>query len=193
VHTASNRFGALLALAMTPVIAALLAGCAVDLGESGGWFQKKFDIAGQAGGYSYSDLGESKKQAPITANQMVDSSGACPPLSAPQPAAVAAGPGVIPAAPPQADSLLGGGIALGMSECDVVYRAGQANSVQLGKNLNGDRTAVLTYNSGPRPGIYRFERGALMEMDRVAEPTPPPAPAQAAKKKPVKSKQAAKD
>lgn len=78
-----------------------------------------------------------------------------------------------------------------MTECDVVYRAGTPNSVQLGKNPNGDRTAVLTYNAGPRPGIYRFERGELMQMDRVAEPAPAPA---VAKKKPVKtSKQAARD
>ena len=42
---------------------------------------------------------------------------------------------------------MGGGIALGMSECDVVFRAGQPTAVQIGKNPNGDRTAVLTYSS----------------------------------------------
>ena len=68
-----------------------------------------------------------------------------------------------------------------MSECDVVYRAGQPTAVQLGKNPNGDRTAVLTFSGGPRSGIYRFERGRLMEMDRVEEP--PPAP-EVVKKKP---------
>ena len=72
-----------------------------------------------------------------------------------------------------------------MSECEVVWRAGAPNNVQLGNNPNGDRTAVLTFDSGPRPGIYRFERGRLMEMDGVA---PPPAPPQVAKKKPVKPK-----
>jgi hypothetical protein len=88
-------------------------------------------------------------------------------------------------AAPDANSLLGGGIALGMSECDVVYRAGQPNGIQLGRNPNGDRTAVLSYGSGPRPGVYHFEGGRLMQMDRVAEPAPPPE--QAKKKKPVKS------
>ena len=49
---------------------------------------------------------------------------------------------------------------------------------------NGERTAVLTYNGGPRPGIYRFERGQLAEMDRVAVPAPAPLPV---KKKSAKS------
>ncbi|HEY2527446.1 MAG TPA: hypothetical protein VGJ20_05745 [Xanthobacteraceae bacterium] len=83
---------------------------------------------------------------------------------------------------PEADSLLGGGIALSMSECEVVYRAGTPTSVQLGQNPNGDRTAVLTFNAGPRPGIYRFEGGRLMGMDRVETPAPPVV----AKKKAVK-------
>jgi hypothetical protein len=183
-----NRCGALTVLALT----AALGGCAnVDLGEGGGWFSKPIDLVGRSAGYSYSDVGgDTKKQRAIGANELVDGNGACPPQPAPQAAPAAVGPGVVPPAPPVTESLLGGGVALGMSECDVVYRAGQPNSVQLGKNPNGDRTAVLTYNSGPRPGIYQFERGALMAMDRVAEPQPP---AQAAKKKPAKSKQAAKE
>jgi hypothetical protein len=75
-----------------------------------------------------------------------------------------------------------------MSECEVVSRAGAPASVQIGQAPNGDRTAVLTYNSGPRPGIYRFERGHLMQLDRVDVPAPPP---QTAKKKPVKPKRQA--
>jgi hypothetical protein len=47
----------------------------------------------------------------------------------------------------------------------------------LGKNPNGDRTAVFTVQAGPRPGIYHFERGALMEMDSVQVATPPQQPA----------------
>jgi hypothetical protein len=65
----------------------------------------------------------------------------------------------------------------------VVSRAGAPNSVQLGRNPNGDRTAVLSYQSGPRPGVYHFERGRLMQMDRVEVAEPPPA-----KKKPAKTK-----
>jgi hypothetical protein len=74
-----------------------------------------------------------------------------------------------------------------MTECQVVARAGPPNSVQLGNNPNGDRTAIISYQSGPRPGIYHFERGRLMQMDRV-EVAPPP---QQAKKKPAKAKKPA--
>ncbi len=169
-------------------MAVVLGGCArVDF-DAGGWFQKRLDIFGRKGGYTYSELGEAKKQQrPITPNDLVDANGACPPPAAPQAAPAAGGPGA--AAPaPAPDSLMGGGIAVGMTECEVVARAGAPNSVQLGKNPNGDRTAVLTFNAGPRPGIYHFERGQLMDMDRVPEPPP------VAKKKPAKStKQAVKD
>jgi hypothetical protein len=43
----------------------------------------------------------------------------------------------------------------------------------------------LTFNSGPRPGVYRFIAGRLKEMDRVEGPPPAPEPA---KKKSAKSK-----
>jgi hypothetical protein len=75
-----------------------------------------------------------------------------------------------------------------MTECEVVTRAGPPNSVQLGRNPNGDRTMVLSYQSGPRPGIYHFERGRLMQMDRVEVAQPAPQPA---KKKPAKTKKTA--
>ena len=50
------------------------------------------------------------------------------------------------------------------------------------QNPNGDRTAILSYQSGPRPGVYHFERGRLMQMDRVEVAPPPP------QKKPAKTK-----
>ena len=73
-----------------------------------------------------------------------------------------------------------------MSECDVVARLGQPTAVNLGRNANGLRSAVLTFQTGPRPGIYRFNNGRLAEMDRVE--VPPPAPEKkTTKKKPAKS------
>jgi hypothetical protein len=91
--------------------------------------------------------------------------------------------------------LLSGGIALGMSECDVVFRAGVPSAVEIGNAPNGDRTAVVTFNNGPRAGIYHFQAGALIEVER-SQTTP--APTQSAKKKPAappkaSSKQAAKE
>jgi hypothetical protein len=173
--------GVLAALAMS----AALDGCAnVDFDSQQAWFAKPVDLFGRNSGYTYSELQQTKQQQRVIGtNDLVDANGACPApvVQQQQPA-----PGAQDAAAPaDTSSLLGTGVALGMSECDVVWRAGQPNSVQLGNAPNGDRTAVLTYDTGPRPGIYRFERGALMQMDRV-EVAPPPV-AQATKKKPVKS------
>jgi hypothetical protein len=170
-------------------VAVALSGCAdVDTNKDS-WFAKPFQFVSRNGGYSFSELQETKDHAKMMgSNDLVDSNGACPapaaqPVPAAQPAPAAA-PGNQPAPPPAADanSLLGGGIALGMSECDIVSRAGAPNSVQLGNNPNGDRTAVLTFSAGPRPGIYHFERGALMEIEGVPAP---PAPPKVAKKKPA--------
>jgi hypothetical protein len=167
-------------------IAVALSGCAsADVDLSQPWFAKPLDVLGKKGGYTFSELQETRqRQRPITASDLVNSNGTCPATMVPQAPAAAPNQAAAPVAPPDTASLLGGGIALGMAECDVVFRAGQPTSVQLGTNPNGDRTAVLTYDSGPRPGVYRFERGELMQMDRVAVQAPPP---QAEKKKSAKS------
>jgi hypothetical protein len=176
------------------VLAAALCGCAnVDFDNTQAWFAKPLDVAGRnAGGYTFSELAETKqRQHPITANDLVDGNGACPAAAAPPAPPQAQASPAAPATPAPgatAESLLGGGVALGMSECDVVARAGAPSQVQLGKNPNGDRTAVLTFNAGPRAGIYRFEHGELMTMDRVATPAPPPQVAKKeTKKKAAKS------
>ena len=167
-----KRSGAFAAL----MLAVALSGCAnpdvLDSNER--WFSRSFDFSGRNGGYTFSELKDtSERSRPVDANDLVSPNGACPPRPAPvAPAApAAAGPGVMPnGAPPDAagPTLLGAPIALGMTECDVVDRAGAPSAVQVGSNPNGDRTALVTYNGGPRPGIYHFERGRLMEMDRGA-------------------------
>ncbi len=179
VQFRSNSCGLFAALAT----ALALAGCAdVDWSSPQAWFAKPID--GHKGGYTFSELQESRQQQrPITPNELVNSNGSCPPPAA------APAPGQ--AAAPAADTtgLLGGGVALGMSECDVVFRAGQPSSVQIGTLPNGDRTAVLTFDSGPRAGIYHFQRGALREMDSVPMAAAPP---QAVKKKPARAAKAGK-
>jgi hypothetical protein len=77
-----------------------------------------------------------------------------------------------------------GGIALGMTECEVVQRAGRPEKVDVGAD-GGNRTAVLTYPQGERAGIYRFSGGRLQIMDRVAEAAKPAKPVKPAKKKPA--------
>jgi hypothetical protein len=174
----SHRFkqpGAFAAL----TLAVALSGCAsADVFDSNErWFSRSFDLAGRNGGYTFSELKDTgERNRPLDANSLVSPNGACPPPLAPV-APAAAGPGVMPnGAPPDAaaPSLLGAPIALGMTECAVVDRAGAPSAVQIGSNPNGDRTALVTYNSGPRPGIYHFERGRLMEMDRGAVAAPEP-------------------
>lgn len=169
-----------------------LAGCGSDVSQP--WFAKPFDIGGRSAGYSFSELSETKKQQrTVTSADLVDANGSCPTApaaAAPALAPVAGGPPGPPGVPGgDASSLVtDGGIGLGMTECEVVSRAGQPASVQIGSTPGGDRTAALTFSASPRAGIYRFVRGELTEMDAVAVPAPPP---QVAKKKPAKPKTAA--
>jgi len=102
---------------------------------------------------------------------------------APMPAAVPArlepGPGLAPAAPPVL-----GGVALGMTECQAVRRAGLPSNVSIGVGDSNERKVVLTYLGGTWPGIYTFQSGRLKEIARAPEPPKP--------EKPVKKKSKAK-
>lgn len=129
------------------------------------------------------DFGTSGPAAP---EDYVDASGACagaPPVPAQaQDSAVGTPPAgdlgshAVPGAP------IAGGIALGMTECQVVQRAGQPGNIQISVDANNDRATVLTYLSGTWPGIYRFSAGRLKEVERVTTPEQPK-PAKPAKKK----------
>jgi hypothetical protein len=149
------------------IIAFSISGCVDDTAK---WFAKPLNPFGNNIGYTYSSLGETKRDRSITSNDLVDANGACPNYVAPAPSA-SANLRDSQAAAPDAASLLGGGVALGMSECDVVARLGQPTAVNLGRNANGLRSAALTFRTGPRPGIYRFDNGRLSEMDRVEVPS----------------------
>ena len=52
--------------------------------------------------------------------------------------------------------VVAGGIALGMTECQTVQRAGTPSNVAISAGEKGERKVVLTYLSGPWPGIYTF-------------------------------------
>ena len=101
--------------------------------------------------------------AKTTPEDYVDANGAC--ASAPAAAAETATPGSN-AAPPST-----GGVGLGMTECQIVQRAGQPNTVDIGAENNA-RKAVLTYAGGTWPGIYTFVDGRLKVVDRIATPEP---------------------
>jgi hypothetical protein len=128
---------------------------------------------------------------PASAEELVDGSGRC----ASQAVAASSDPAVgslagdlagAAAPAPVEQALAPGGVALGMTECQVVSRAGQAGQVDIGANERGDRKVVLTYLSGPWPGIYTFTAGRLTVVDRVAQPEPP----KPARKKPRSPKTA---
>ena len=77
-----------------------------------------------------------------------------------------------------------GGIALGMTECQAVQRAGVPTNVAIIAGDKGERRAVLTFLSGPWPGIYTFADGRLKVIDRAPEqPKPAGAPAKKTPKK----------
>ena len=82
------------------------------------------------------------------------------------------------------------GVALSMTECQVVQLAGYTDRVEIGADPLGRRMVTLTYMTGERPGIYRFADGRLVSMERVEGPPAPKKPQPARKTKTAKSKQA---
>jgi hypothetical protein len=107
---------------------------------------------------------------PVRAEDLVAADGQCAPLPgnavAGPPAPPAPGEPILPPGTPTVQ----GGIVLQMTECDVVRRAGLAESVELGANERGERAAVLTFTRGPWPGIYRFAGGRLYSIERLPGP-----------------------
>jgi hypothetical protein len=189
-------------------LAAAVAGCSgsvTDGIKSGDWFAKPMTIVTRAEG---SDAAVNKNfdlapRTPVGPEDMVGADGSCSaaivaeaPQAGPQPPAeppvgsmagdLAGAP--MPAGAPtdvnQSTPLVVGGIALAMSECDVVRRAGTPANVNIGGGDNNERRVVLTYLSGPWPGIYTFTSGRLKDIS--AAPVQPKSAAKpVAKKKPA--------
>lgn len=171
VRQSSSRAGCKAGLMAAALVAAAtaLSGCSnSDMFSAQGaeqWFSKPFT------GFSKQDWAiastgkDPNALRPLTPEDYVDASGRC---AAPAPVAAApADPAATqPAAPAEPGApTVAGGIALLMSECEVVARAGAPERVELGSNASGDRTAVLSYSGGPWPGIYHFTGGRLSEID----------------------------
>jgi hypothetical protein len=108
---------------------------------------------------------ETEESAPAgkhepTPAELVDANGAC----------VAAASAPAAAAP-----------TLQMSECSVVQLLGPPERIELGTNELGDRTAVMYFSKGQRPGIYRFTDAQLKSIERIGEPAAPAKPQKPAK------------
>jgi hypothetical protein len=181
-HHSQVSLRALLALP----IALAFGGCSSSMFSSdAGWFSKPVEITSRPSWLFYSDGREQSKAKPIGPEDLVAADGSCAAAEA-APAVASAEPGAsgeaasAPAPAPIAPSAIG----LDMTECEVVRRAGHTSSIEVGNNARGERSVVMTYMSGPSPGIYRFTAGRLTSIQRVAEPEPPPKT-----KKPARSQQ----
>jgi hypothetical protein len=114
---------------------------------------------------------------PVKPTDMVDAEGRCV-GAAPAPVA---GDGV---APSEQVAAAASAIAVDMTECEVVKRVGAPERVEIGTNDRSERSAILTYTGGARPGIYRFTAGRLTSMERAPEPPPSAKPAKPQKRAP---------
>jgi hypothetical protein len=117
---------------------------------------------------------------PVTSEDLVDTAGRC--------AGMPVGPDPNVPVEQQSDiPMIPGAVALDMTECDVVKRAGHPEKIDFGTNESDERTVVLTYMRGARPGIYRFASGRLTSIERAPEPPAPPKPARPQKKPPKRA------
>ena len=150
-------------------LACAVAACTSDLSLSGvtlvpkpETLLRKPDWATFSGGKNEFEL------RPVTAADLVSADGQCN-----------SGAGQAAADPTAAGGSVAGGIALQMTECDVVRRAGPVEKIDIGSDERGERAVTLTYLRVPWPGIYRFAGGRLVSIELA--PGPPPAPAKAPK------------
>ena len=116
---------------------------------------------------------------PVAQTDLVGPEGQC----AGGPGQVAPAPGE-PVLPPSTPTVQGG-IALQMTECDVVRRAGATDKVDIAANERGERAVTLTFSRGPWPGVYRFTGGRLISIERL---NGPPAAAKGQKSTPAHKK-----
>jgi hypothetical protein len=154
-------------------LASALGACAVDLNLSDLNLGSKISNLGTStlsfqGGRDFS-------LRPITQADLVGPQGQC---------SGSAGPSMATAEGDGAPALMTSGIALQMTECEVVQRAGGPDGIEFGSE-SGERSVVLTYTHGARPGVYRFAGGRLYSIERGPEPA---APAKPQKKSPPAKK-----
>lgn len=158
------------------VLASVLAACNSDISLEDFNVARRATNFAQSQALSFTAPGQDFSVRRVTQADLIGPQGQCAAV-APSGAGEAGGAGV----PAQ------GGVALQMTECEIVSRIGQPDNMQLGTNERGERTAVLTYMSGLRPGIYRFVGGRLSSIERAPEPAAP-----ARKAAPKKKRQAVK-
>ncbi|SCB19595.1 hypothetical protein GA0061098_1002493 [Bradyrhizobium shewense] len=110
----------------------------------------------------------------VGAEDLVSADGGCPGMAPPPGPADANASTTAP---------MGGTVALGHTECDVVRGIGAPSNVNLSNDAAGRRVAVVTWATGPRAGIYTFTAGRLSSIEGNPDPQPVP---RATKPKPKK-------
>ncbi len=155
-------------------VAPLLAGCAGGadlLSKDAEWFQKPGRIFIKNISIESPPLTPDK---PVGAEDLVSADGACPGMAPP--------PGPADANASTTPAPMGGTVALGHTECDVVRGIGAPSSVNLSNDAAGRRVAVVTWTTGPRAGIYTFTAGRLFSIEGNPDPQPVPRAAKPKKK-----------
>ena len=197
-------------------LALAVAGCKNSLqlfqdNNEGGWFAKPASEIFHKPDWAVANSGDPNAQLsptkPVAPEELIDPDGRCPAPAKPHEADAEPSPppdrpiGSVagdlahapmpPAAPafanqPSGANPLLGGVALGMTECEVVRRAGLPGDINISLEKGGNRRVVLTYLSGPWPGIYTFNSGRLNVVDRAPVPVQPAAPQETPKTKKAK-------
>jgi hypothetical protein len=123
---------------------------------------------------------------PVVPEDLVDGQGLC-----------AGAPGPAPAADPAPSAADGQlqmvrPVALEMTECEVARALGAPASIDVGTTESSQRSVVLTYATGDRPGIYRFAAGRLVSIERGPEAAAPAKPDKKSGKKAAPAKKPAR-
>jgi len=170
-------------LASVAMLAAAAGGCApsslTDIGNVN--LLPKVGNLSRPDWLTYSGAKDEFTLRSVTATDLVSAEGQCA-MTAAEAAADTSPDGAT-----QQPALVSGGIALQMTECDVIRRAGAPEQLQIGANERGERSVVITYVRGARPGVYRFSAGRLTSIERAPE-----APGAKAAPKAKSSKKAAR-
>lgn len=159
-------------------VAPLIAGCsgATDMlssAKDAEWFNKPSRLFIKSISIESPPLTPNK---PVGPEDLVSADGACPGMAPP--------PGPADAnASTTGPALVGGTVALGHTECDVVRGIGAPSNVNLSSDAAGRRVAVVTWTTGPRAGIYTFTSGRLSAIEGTPEPPPAPKPVKPKAKK----------
>ena len=180
------RWRVYLSIAFACTAAVAVAGCKNAAGvfedqNDGGWFSKPF-IAKPDWARASTGNVSLGPQGPVGPDDMVSTEGECAAPAAALAQSSEANGGAssatqVAAAPSSglqrlettSAPLVTGGIALGMTECQAVQRAGTPSNVAISTGDRGERKVVLTYLSGPWPGIYTFSGGRLNVVERAPE------------------------